>query len=240
MSKLLISSGLSDAAIANLTHGEFEILDFHYNPAVGKNIAHHADISFLDCCDGTVFAAREMSEYVCVIKSYGYNVQIISEHLGKAYPNDVLLNCVPMGEFLICNTDTVSQTVLHHFKNKKIINVRQGYTKCSVIPVNGNALITDDESIANECTLNGIDVLKVSKGSVCLPGFNYGFIGGTAGKISDNQIAFNGDISTHADHFEIINFLSKYKIKAVSLCSGPLLDIGSLIVLKRRNLNEEK
>jgi hypothetical protein len=65
-------------------------------------------------------------------------------------------------------------------KNFNIIDVKQGYTKCSVLPVSNNAFITDDISIYNQCVSFGIDVLYVGKGDVSLPGYNYGFIGGCA------------------------------------------------------------
>lgn len=234
MSKYILASGLKAEAKEKLTSLGFKIIEFHNNKSVSREVSHHADLSFLDCGDGVIFIAREMCDYKSLLENSGYDVRVLDNNLGRKYPDDVPLNCVVLDEYLICNIDTVAESVLQYFKNKKIINVRQGYTKCSSIPVNGQAVITDDESIWKRCVENNIDVLKVSKGSVYLDGFEYGFIGGTAGMISDTQIAFNGDISTHPDCNDIISFLKKYGMTAVSLANGKLHDIGSMIVFERR------
>ena len=242
MSQFVLASGLKESAINKLEQMGIGIITFRDNEAVGYNVRNHADLSFLDCNDGTVFIANEMSDYKEILEQLGYSVLVISEYLGDRYPSDVLLNCVVLGKYLICNVDTVSSDVLQYFRNKdfEVINVNQGYTKCSVVPVSDNALITDDESIALKCRNAGLDVLFVKKGSVRLDGFDYGFIGGTAGKINSKQIVFNGDIYTHSDGDRIVSFMDKYGIDAVSLSDGQLYDIGSIIALNRRNLNEKE
>ena len=237
MSRYVLASGLSPSATEKLESVGIEIIGFHDNESVGVNVRNHADLSFLDCNDGTVFIASEMYEYKEIIENLGYAVRVLENKLGEKYPSDVPLNCVVLGKYLICNVDTVSSTVLQYFRNKGavVINVKQGYTKCSVIPVSDNALITDDSSIAEGCRMCGLDVLLVSKGSVRLDGFEYGFIGGTAGKLNDTEIIFNGDLTTHRDCEKITEFLSEHGVNAFSLALGQLCDIGSIIVLNRRN-----
>lgn len=240
MRKAVIASGLKKDAAEYLEKSGFEILTFFDNKNVDKRVSHHSDLSFFFDGKDTLFVAKEHAECSDILRQYCKNIVVIDKMLGKKYPEDVPLNCVCVGNNFICNIDTVSQAVFDKMKKTgyNIINVNQGYTKCSVIPVSENALITDDESVFNECTKNGIDVLKVSKGSVLLNGFDYGFIGGTAGKISENEIVFNGDITTHSDYKEIELFLKKYDIKAISF-KGALEDIGSIIPIGGLS-NEEK
>lgn len=228
--KAVISSKLSEHATEYLKNTGFDIITFRDNPNVDKRVAYHADLSFFYDGIDTLFVANEMSEYVDLLNKYCKNVVVINRHLKKEYPGDVLLNCVCTGRNFICNAETVSYEIFDKMKKSgyNIINVKQGYTKCSVVPVSDNAIITDDESIFNECAKYGLDVLKISKGSVVLPGFDYGFIGGAAGKISRNEIIFNGDITEHPDYEEIDLFLKKYGINAVSF-KGKLEDIGSII-----------
>lgn len=230
MKKAVIASKLSEYATEYLKNADYDILTFQNNQNVDNRVSHHADLSFFFDGIDTLFVANEMSEYVDLLKKYCKNVVVINKNLKKKYPGDVLLNCVCTGRNFICNSETVSSEIFDKIKNSgyNIINVKQGYTKCSVVPVSENAIITDDESIFNECEKYGLDVLKISKGSVCLPGFDYGFIGGAAGKISDNEIIFNGDITEHPDYEEIDLFLKKYDINAVSF-QGRLEDIGSII-----------
>lgn len=229
MKKAVIASTLSAEIEEYLKQRDIDVLSFPDNKNVDIRVAHHADLSFF--FDGnTLFIAKEMEKYSDLLKQYCKNVFVISTELEKKYPNDVLLNCVCVGNHFICNAETVSQEVFDKMKESgyNIIDVKQGYTKCSVVPVSDNALITDDESIACECRKREIDVLKISKGSVYLQGFDYGFIGGTAGKISENEIILNGDITKHPDYKEIDLFLKKYGIKPISF-EGKLEDIGSII-----------
>lgn len=242
MKKYVLVSHIEKSSAEKLNSLGFEIIDFGYNPSLSPKLNYHADLSFFDCGDGTLFIAPEMESYKCRLEKLGYNVRILTKQLGSTYPDDVPLNCVYTGEYLICNIDTVDGNVLQYFreKNSGIINVRQGYTKCSVLPVNARAVITDDEAIGKKCKESGIDTLTVSKGSVRLDGFDYGFIGGATGRLSDSLIVFNGDVLKHADGLEIVEFIQKYNMNVISLSDNRLQDVGSIIPLYERRNNNEK
>ncbi len=226
----VIASGISPQMIHFLAQQNIEVLSFPDNPNAEKRVAHHSDLSFFFDGQDTLFIAKEMAEYRLQLEKYCRNVVVVSEKLGHKYPRDVLLNCVVTGKYFICNPDTVSREIYNKMigEGYEIVSVRQGYTKCSVLPVNDSAIITDDSSIASRCIQAGMDVLEVSKGSVTLNGFDYGFIGGAAGKISDTQIVFNGDITRHSDYEKIHQFLQKYGVSEISF-DGDLVDIGSII-----------
>ncbi len=50
---------------------------------------------------------------------------------------------------LIHNLKFTDDNLLSYEKHKILINVKQGYTKCSCLPVSKNALITSDVGIYN-------------------------------------------------------------------------------------------
>lgn len=232
MKKYVIASGLSSKAKEALAQYGIGVIGFHKNNSVSPPVENHADLSFIYLGDNKIFIAREMEDLSDSFTDKGFDAIVNTDFLGNKYPLDVPLNCADTGEFLIANVDTVSKYVLEYFKRqgRRIINVKQGYTKCSVVPVNRQALITDDESVYN-ASKNYLDALYVKKGFVKLSGYNYGFIGGASGKITDKVIAFNGNIKTHPDFFMISEFLKKYNMEAVSLTDEPLIDIGSIIPL---------
>ena len=45
----------------------------------------------------------------------------------------------------------------------EIINVKQGYAKCSICVVSDNAIITADKGIAKAAIQNRIDVLEITR-----------------------------------------------------------------------------
>ena len=141
--------------------------------------------------------------------------------------------CSKISNKLICNTKTVSKRILEEAEKASlnIINVNQGYTKCSICVLTEKAIITDDESVYKSTQNFFDDVLLISKGSIRLETKDYGFIGGATGKLAKNIIAFNGRVDSHADHNIIIDILNKYSIVPLELISASLEDIGSIIPL---------
>ncbi len=241
MINAVIASGLTNESVDLINSYGVDVIRFSKNPHVGKNVEHHSDLSFM-CGYNEIFVCKEAAEYVPLLKNYNENIIMIDDDILPDYPDEAKLNCFVLGNNLICNVDTVSQTVLKYYmdRNYRILNVKQGYTKCSAVPVSVKALITDDVSIAEVCKPNDIDVLLISKGDVLLEGYNYGFIGGCCGKISDNLIAFNGDIMLHSDATDIIKFLNKYSVRHICLTSQHLQDVGSILPVYGGIFNEKE
>ncbi len=146
--------------------------------------------------------------------------------LGPNYPDDILLNTCIIGNLAICCKKNIHPAFKESFE---IIEVPQGYSKCSVCVVDKHSIITDDKSIYNACKGHNIDALLIRKGSVRLNGFDYGFIGGCCGKISEDTIAFCGNLDTHCDALKIKSFLSERNVTYISLGKLELTDIGSIL-----------
>ena len=123
-------------------------------------------------------------------------------------------------------------TIKHlHLHVSQILNVKQGYSKCSVCPVTETAFITDDEGIAFAGKTAGFDVLKVKKGSVSLSGYEYGFIGGCCGMVDADKLLFCGNAKLHDNYEDIKSFVNNYKIEIISLNGNQPTDIGSFFAV---------
>jgi hypothetical protein len=168
-----------------------------------------------------------------IAKYASLTVTVSEEQTGECYPYDVLFNACVVGNKLICNKKTVSKLLLGaSFENNyEIIDVPQGYTKCSICVVSDNAIITADRSIAKACKHAGIDVLTVSEGHILLSPYDFGFIGGTSGLCKD-KIYFCGSIETHPDAQKIKDFCKKHKKCAISLSDSALWDAGTLFFIQ--------
>ena len=114
------------------------------------------------------------------------------------------------------------------------INVKQGYSKCSVLIVDENSIITEDLKIHEAALLRGIDSLLIQKGFVKLEGFDFGFIGGAGFKTSISRMAFTGTINNHPNKEKIINFLAKKNITVEFMSSENIFDVGSIIPIKEK------
>jgi len=153
------------------------------------------------------------------------------------YPRDIPFNVACTGKFFIHNLKYSNPRLLEAARGAgmTLIDVPQGYTKCSVVVVDENSIITYDRGIASACDSHNtntapaepLNVLLIEPGQVELPGYDTGFIGGASGRIG-NTIIFCGDITAHTDADAIIQFIKNRGLE-IKYFDFPLLDIGSII-----------
>ncbi|HOA85658.1 MAG: hypothetical protein GX057_04960 [Clostridiales bacterium] len=214
----------------------FEILPLPPFPALPAPVASHPDMllfilggMLLTHRDYYKIAKREIDQ----IKSAGRLELVLSdEPVGDKYPQDVLFNAAPVGRFVFGRADSLSRHIseIAVQTGAQIVDVRQGYTRCSTVIVGESAIITQDRGIAKCAQKCGIDLLLVRPGHVRLDGYDSGFIGGASGTCSD-KVFFCGSLDTHPDGEPIRSFCSAHGKKAVSLGEGGLFDAGTLFFI---------
>jgi hypothetical protein len=223
----------AEEALATLGH---RTLRLPPHPILPEPVASHPDMLLFFAQDAIFcaksyyeIAARELNE---ISATYGAPLRFVQKEYKNAYPNDVLLNALPMKKLLFCNTKTVADELLD--LGLKPCRVNQGYTKCSALPLGDRALITADASIAKCAREQCIDVLQIQEGHISLPGYDYGFIGGSASfavRGGLDTVFFAGDISQHPDHGKIERFCQSYGFKIINLSNAPLCDVGTIFMI---------
>lgn len=210
-----------------------KILNIKSNAVLQAPVASHADMLVHHLGDSDILIAKSNDEIKEILKDLGFNPIVIKKNILKNYPHDILLNSARIGNFNVCNSKNTAKEITDYCNNNKIeiIDVAQGYAKCSTCIVNEKAIITEDFKIKSRCEQKGIDALLIRKGYVSLSGYNYGFIGGCSALISEDVLAFFGCIEEHPDYKTIKSFLKKYNITPLSLTKNKLLDIGGIIPL---------
>ena len=179
-----------------------------------------------------VIVQKDISSHLIKILEENHIKYIVSKRtLSNTYPGDIILNSLVLDDFFIHNLKYTDENLLKSQESKKLIDVPQGYTKCSILPVRNNALITSDIGIYNVLIKHKFDILLLPPGDILLPSLNYGFIGGVGGMISKDKMAFFGDLDSYKWGNEIKNFLFKYDVSPIYLRKGKLIDRGSLLTL---------
>lgn len=230
---VILNPDLPDEAKRALRSMGIKTLFVSPSSALSKPLMSHTDMLAHYGGARVIFLEQSQTVLFCQLNQINFDVKYIEKELFPEYPDNVLFNCCVVGNNLICNVKTVSGELLSHYEKLgyNIIHVKQGYSKCSTLIINGNAVISDDISIYKSCIANNIDALYVGKGDIVLNGHNYGFIGGTGGLISPEILAFFGDYTTHKDAKRISAFLEKYRVEVISLCKGKLIDLGGMVQL---------
>lgn len=211
---------------------DIELFFTEKNSTIDSAIAFHADVNCFYLGGGKIIIDNSQLELIKVLKIQKLNVINPKNPVSGAYPNDCRLNCAAIGSKLIAKHTSVDSNVLKEFSKENVLNVSQGYAKCSVAIVNENAIITDDSSIYSVCVKNGFDSILIGKGSVFLSEHDYGFIGGACGLIDKNKMIFFGDITKHSDYLKISDFLKKHKCEFFYLSGHALTDIGGMIAIE--------
>jgi hypothetical protein len=228
MKNLIVDFRIHDDEKKYLTSRGYNLLICPQNNLLYEAVCGHPDM-LLHICENNIVVHKDMdSGFIQDLALLNYKIYKSNESLQGKYPYNICLNSLSLGNLLVHSVKFTDTNLLSLSKNKKLINVKQGYTKCSTCMVNDHAVITSDISIAKALSPEGIDVLLIPPGDILLPGLNYGFIGGATGLIEDNVLAFYG----HLDHYlygkEVLEFLKKHRVEPMFLRNGKLIDRGSI------------
>lgn len=211
-------------------HTLFEIRE---TSTVYNSISSHADIYLCKLFNELVVS----HELLPFIKDHLLNTKVSfyvgDSSLGYNYPENIKYNAVHLGKHFIHNTKHTDPKLLSLASLNKlnIIQVKQGYTKCNLVVIDENSVITSDLGLANSLISNGIEVLIISQGYVKLTGFHYGFLGGASGRVG-NEIIFNGNLSVHSDYKNIKAFIESRNLIVTQFEDYELEDIGSIIEIE--------
>ena len=153
-------------------------------------------------------------------------------HVDMQILKNVLLNFLYFNNKLYGKASAIDPNLYGYCmkNNIEIININQGYARCSTLVLNNHSAITADISIKNALEKDGAEVLLIPSGNIKLEGYDYGFIGGASGKISDNTVVFFGNAKSHPYYSSIKEFCSKNNIETKILCKNmPLTDVGGIV-----------
>ncbi|MGL4739251.1 MAG: DUF6873 family GME fold protein [Sarcina sp.] len=223
-----IDSRATNYELENLGKENLEIIQVPKSEFLYDAISAHPDIQLhIESSKSIILAKNSTLD----VSNYEINVKKSKKLLEKDYPNNIFLNAINLKDFFIHNLKYTDDTLLSSVKEKTLINIKQGYTRCSCAIVNDNALITSDIGIYKTLKDYPIDVLLIPAGDIELTNFPYGFIGGTCGLIAKDKMAFFGNLKYHTYGEDIINFLKKHDVEYISLSNNKLIDRGSILSL---------
>lgn len=166
----------------------------------------------------------------------GFAVTKGATWLVRNYPGNIAYNILRVGNTVFHSIKYTDPEIIKVLKNEnvKILNVNQGYTKCSVCILNDKTIITSDEKISDIAEKHGIESFLTEHGGIDLKGLNYGFLGGASGLLSKKCIAFSGNLESIEDNYKLIDFINSKGFEIVYLSNERAVDYGSILPLKCR------
>ncbi len=228
-----IPQGKTLVGIGDVVHSDINIIKPFYLEKLPIGLRYHADLSFCYLGEGIAVCAPE--SYAYYKKAFENTpLEIIKgeKYLDMHYPNDASYNVAIVGDKMFCKKDITDKVLLNKAEEcgYKIININQGYGKCSVCPIDETGAISADMSFCKAAEKNGVEVLFITNDTIKLSGYNNGFFGGCAYLYDKNTLFTKGDITTHPDYEKINSFLKKRNITIkCTKTRDSLCDFGSFI-----------
>lgn len=226
---MLIISHKSSADFKKFLHtNNFSYIETIDNPNLDSRIADHPDLSIFALGKQSFVIDKNVSSYY---KDHIKSLKIIDgDEVNADYPNDSIYNVYQSSNFYIHN-DMTEPHIENYMKGKDYnhLFVKQGYTRCSIVPM-GDKILTTDYGIYKSLK-DKIQVVLLKEEKISLDGFDNGFLGGTCGFFGD-ILLFNGNIE-HLNSFEIIK--KEAEISGIKLLypNCDLIDTGSILPISK-------
>ena len=226
---------LPHACFAELARLGIEPVLLPPHPALSAPVASHTDLLLLPIGKTVLthksyaaIAERELSR----ISEYGYEIRLCDAPIGATYPSDVALCACIAQHRIICNVKHTAAEAIALAKQAEleVVDVSQGYAKCSCAVLADGAVISADAGICKAFGASGGEALLISAGHVALPPYQYGFIGGASGLCNDT-LFFAGNIALHPDYERISAFCKQHNTAVRSLSDEAIFDVGTMIFL---------
>lgn len=210
-----------------------DLIELPYQSSVYEEISSHPDIFFCKI-NNQIFQAPNLKlENKLETK---LKTKQGSNSVGAQYPEDIKYNICQIGKRVIHNFKYTDPAVAEYIDSTGLqkINIKQGYSKCSISVTSENSCITSDEGIYETLKRENIDVLLLDNTNIRLVDKNglqtkmNGFIGGATAVIEDKFIIF-GDSNKILDKASLIEHLNNHNLKLVDFKNLEIIDYGSII-----------
>jgi hypothetical protein len=213
----------------------YDIIKVEKHNDIYNEISSHTDI-FCSKIDDTViceFGSLSGSIDDKYISLYGDKVD-------NSYPDCAIYNVCTVDNYAIHNFEITDKTVLNILQSKgyNLINVKQGYTNCSILPLSNKCCITSDKGIYSVLISNNFDVLYIDQSELDIKLFSSnntysnmsGFIGGCSSVIGDTVIFF-GDLNKFKCKEKLVNYIYSKGYKIKDFKDMDVIDYGSCIFI---------
>ncbi len=236
MKILIVDNRITKKCERALIKEGFYLIKLPPDQSIGEAVASHPDtvlfysdgeiITTADYCDAAAYIFSDVRELAPDVK-----ISFTGDVRGKGYPDDCVMNALVIGRRIFCKSDTVSRAILDFAARRgyEVIHTNQGYPACSVLAF-GESAITADPGLASTLSENGVRVTLINQGSISLPPYDYGFIGGASGVVG-SKIYFFGSLESHPDCDRIREAIEKEGYTPVSLSDEGLSDLGGIVAL---------
>ncbi|NLT50276.1 MAG: hypothetical protein GXX85_05090 [Ignavibacteria bacterium] len=206
-----------------------KIIELETSGTTDNYLSGHPDIFLFQLGNSIIYAPNTPKSFIEQLRRENLDLVKGSREIAKGYPDCAAYNAVISEKYFIHNLTISDETLLKAAETKEKINVKQGFTRCSLLHLKDDKFISSDKGIEKELIKNGCKVLYVKPEKILLPGCRHGFFGGCAG-VNGNNVFVIGSLKYIDDGNSVKDFISNCGMNLIELYDGPLFDAGSILV----------
>ena len=238
MKYLIIDERMRDIEKQTLQRLGYELIEIKKSTKIYSEISSHVDI-FACKVKNKIIAEKHVYD---ILKNKLKKYIIIQGNsvIQNVYPKDINYNVCIVGNKAIHNFKYTDSQIVQELKknNFELINVKQGYSNCSIAVIDENSIILNDKGLDNSLKDSGLNILFLDY----MPDIkllnekgNYsemnGFIGGAIARIDDNIVVF-GDLNKVDNKSYIRKFIEKKNLNIIDFSGLDVIDYGGIIEVK--------
>ena len=237
MGYLVIDERMRSIEKENLKGLGYKLIKIKKSTNVYPEISSHVDIFACKVKDKIIV---EKSAYKMLKNKLNNDENILisgETMISYDYPNDIKYNVCIVGNKAIHNFKYTDSKIISELNknNFELINVKQGYSNCSIAVIDENSIILSDKGLYNSLKNRGIDMLFLDY----IPNIKLlnengeysqknGFIGGAISRIGDNIVVF-GDLDKIDYNNKIRNFIKKKNLNIKEFTGINVVDYGGIM-----------
>ncbi len=194
---------------------------------VEGSLSGHPDISIFYNGVDLILSSDTPLYIIDAFQRHGIKYRLSGEVSGPDHPTTATYNAAGTADLLIHNLSFTATEILNLYPDKEIINIKQGYSRCSTLLLDSMHLITSDAGIAKRCRQRGKEVLLVESKEIILPGLEYGLFGGCCG-LMGATVLVAGSLKYMTEGEKIHDFILHAGYNILELQETIPYDIGGI------------
>lgn len=235
MAVAIVSEKISALCRASLMDEGFSLLPLPASKGLSAPVSHHPDTvlarlgEVIFCPEDYYFENGDFFQRLTALCPT-LRVHTLAHRHESQYPRECAYNMLTAADTAYFNDRALAPEIAEAAKEMgfRTVFTRQGYAACTVLMLGAGHAITADGGMARVLQKNGVRVLSIREGSILLPPYGYGFIGGASG-VYGNSVYFFGEVERHPSYEAMRQFAADAGFTLKSLSNEPLCDLGGIL-----------
>ena len=235
---LIVDCRTSDKELQRLLSFGFNLIPTEKVSSLYEAVDGHPDLQFFRIEKKVIAHQGLCKNQMELLSKLGASIILGNSSLSLPYPKNIPYNALLSPDLFMHRLDSTDPIILNEIQELKkskdisLVNVRQGYSRCSCAYVGNNSYITEDIVMTERLLALGKQVFYQKHSNVYLEGFDFGFIGGAISLISihgEELVLISGSLDSYFYGKELKEFLKRRNIRYECIGEGKLMDRGTII-----------